>query len=44
MYIKQLTIGNVKLENNIILAPMAGVTNLPFRLICKKMVEGILCR
>ncbi|MCL2354992.1 MAG: tRNA-dihydrouridine synthase, partial [Oscillospiraceae bacterium] len=37
MYIKELEIGNVKLENNIILAPMAGVTDLPFRIICKKI-------
>lgn len=32
-----MQIGNVKLENNCILAPMAGVTDLPFRLICKEM-------
>jgi len=36
MYIKPLKIGNVELENNILLAPMAGVTDLPFRVICKK--------
>ena len=42
-YIKRLKIGNVELENNIILAPMAGVTNLPFRLICKKMGAGMVC-
>lgn len=36
MYIKPLKIGNVELENNILLAPMAGVTDLPFRIICKK--------
>ena len=36
MYLKKLKIGNVELENNIILAPMAGVTDLPFRKICKK--------
>ena len=36
MYIKELQIGNVKLNNNILLAPMAGVTDLPFRIICKK--------
>lgn len=32
----KLKIGNVELENNIILAPMAGITDLPFRLICKE--------
>ena len=36
MYLKKLKIGNVELENNIILAPMAGITDLPFRCICKK--------
>ena len=42
-YIKKLKIGNVELENNIILAPMAGVTNLPFRTICKKFGPGMVC-
>lgn len=36
MYIHELNIGNIKLENNILLAPMAGITDLPFRTICKK--------
>ncbi len=36
MYLKDLKIGNVNLKNNLILAPMAGVTDLPFRLIVKK--------
>lgn len=36
MYLKQLNIGNVKLENNILLAPMAGITDLPFRILCKE--------
>ena len=36
MYVKKLKIGNVELENNIVLAPMAGITDLPLRLICKK--------
>jgi len=35
-------IGNVELENNLILAPMAGVTDLPFRLLCKKQGCGLL--
>ena len=44
MYIKELEIGNVKLKNNLILAPMAGVTDLPFRMICKKYGEpGLIC-
>lgn len=43
MYLKKLKIGNVELENNLILAPMAGVTNLPFRMICKKFEPGMVC-
>ena len=42
-YLKKLKIGNVELENNIILAPMAGITNLPFRKICKKYGVGLVC-
>lgn len=40
---KTLQIGNVTLPNNLILAPMAGVTDLPFRLICKEQGAGLLC-
>lgn len=36
MYIHKLKIGDIELENNILLAPMAGITDLPFRTICKK--------
>ena len=36
MYIHKLKIGNIELENNILLAPMAGITDLPFRIICEK--------
>ena len=43
MYIKKLKIGNVELENNIILAPMAGITDLPFRIIAKKYGPGLVC-
>ena len=39
----KLKIGDVTLENNVILAPMAGVTDLPFRLICKEQGAGLLC-
>lgn len=38
-----LKIGNVTLDNNLILAPMAGVTDLPFRLLCKEQGAGLLC-
>lgn len=40
--IRKLQIGNVTLENNLILAPMAGVTDLPFRLLCKEQGAGLL--
>ena len=40
---KELKIGNVRLENPYILAPMAGVTDLPFRLLCKEMGAGLIC-
>ena len=43
MYLKKLKIGNVELENNLILAPMAGVTDLPFRKICKEFEPGLVC-
>ena len=43
MYLKKLKIGNVELDNNIFLAPMAGITDLPFRLICKEFGAGIVC-
>lgn len=39
----KLTIGNVTLDNNIILAPMAGVSDLPFRLLCRELGAGLVC-
>lgn len=43
MFLHKLKIGNVELKNNLILAPMAGVTNLPFRIICEKFGPGMVC-
>lgn len=40
---RTLTIGNVTLDNPYILAPMAGVTDLPFRLLCKEQGVGLVC-
>lgn len=37
-----ITIGNITLKNNIFLAPMAGVTDLAFRLMCKKWGAGLV--
>ena len=39
----KLQIGNVTLPNPVVLAPMAGVTDLPFRLLCKEQGAGLLC-
>lgn len=41
--IRTLQIGNVTLENNLILAPMAGVSDLPFRLLCREQGAGLVC-
>ena len=42
MYLKKLKIGNVELENNILLAPMAGITDLAFRKVCKENNCGLV--
>ncbi len=39
----QLKIGNITLPNNLILAPMAGVTDLPFRVLCAEQGAGMVC-
>ena len=38
----KLKIGNVELNNNIILGPMAGLTDRPFRIICEKYKPGLV--
>lgn len=43
MYLHELKIGNVTLKNNILLAPMAGITNLSFRIICEQYEPGLVC-
>lgn len=42
MYIKPLVIGDVEIKNNVFLAPMAGVTDMAFRSICKEFGAGML--
>ena len=37
-----MQIGNIRLENNIFLAPMAGITDKTFRIICKEMGAGLV--
>ncbi|MCR5634375.1 MAG: tRNA-dihydrouridine synthase, partial [Lachnospiraceae bacterium] len=41
--LKKITIGNVTLPNNVVLAPMAGVTDMPYRIICREMGAGLIC-
>ena len=38
-----LKIGNVEMPNPLVLAPMAGVTDLPFRVLCKEQGAGLIC-
>lgn len=38
-----MKIGNVELKNNFVLAPMAGVTDLPFRVLCAENGAGLVC-
>ena len=38
-----MQIGNVKLSNNLIMAPMAGVTDIPFRTLAKEGGAGLVC-
>ncbi|MHB8155580.1 MAG: tRNA-dihydrouridine synthase, partial [Candidatus Omnitrophota bacterium] len=50
MFLSMLKIGNLKLKSNLILSPMAGITDLPFRMLCRRFgvelafVEMINCR
>lgn len=39
----QWKIGNVQINNPFVLAPMAGVTDLPFRTLCKEQGAGLIC-
>ncbi|PPR11510.1 MAG: putative tRNA-dihydrouridine synthase [Proteobacteria bacterium] len=42
MQLQPITIGKHTLENNVVLAPLSGISDLPFRLICKKMGAGLV--
>ena len=37
-----MKIGNIEIKNSVALAPMAGVTDLPFRILCKEFGCGLL--
>ena len=41
MFLKSLKIGNLELKNNVFLAPMAGITDKSFRILCKEMGVGL---
>ena len=41
--LKPITIGDITVKNNVFLAPLAGYTNYPFRLICSKFGAGLCC-
>ena len=42
MFVKKIKIGNVELKNNIFLAPMAGITDRAFRIVCEKFEPGLV--
>lgn len=42
-FIKKINIGNVELDNNVFLAPLAGITDRPFRMICREYGPGLVC-
>ncbi len=42
-YIRPLKIGTFTAPNNLVLAPMAGITDTPFRILCLKGGAGIVC-
>lgn len=43
MFYHKIKIGNVELNNNIFLAPLAGITDMPYRQICKEHGAGLTC-
>lgn len=42
MYVKPIKIGDIEIENNIFLAPMAGITDKAYRIICKEHGAGLV--
>jgi nifR3 family TIM-barrel protein len=41
--LRPLRIGNVQLPNNLVLSPMAGFSDLPFRVLCREHGAGLVC-
>jgi len=42
LYIHKIKIGNIELNNNVFLAPMAGISDMPFRILCKEKGAGLV--
>lgn len=42
MKLEPISIGKHTLDNNVVLAPLSGISDLPFRLICKQMGAGLV--
>ncbi len=42
-HVRKIRIGNVELANNVFLAPMAGITDRPFRIVCEEFEPGLVC-
>lgn len=42
-YIRKIKIGKVELDNNVLLAPMAGITDRAFRIVCEEFGPGLVC-
>ena len=38
-----IKIGNVEIENPVVIAPMAGISNIAFRRIAKRFGAGLVC-
>ncbi|HUR67791.1 MAG TPA: tRNA-dihydrouridine synthase family protein [Candidatus Thermoplasmatota archaeon] len=41
--LRPLAIGGVRLPNNLVLSPMAGFSDLPFRVLCRRHGAGLVC-
>lgn len=41
--VRPLRIGSVRLPNNLVLSPMAGFSDLPFRVLCRRHGAGLVC-
>ena len=41
-YLHSIKIGSVELNNNVFLAPMAGISDMPFRVLCKEFGAGLV--